>query len=414
MREIVAEIVTIGDEILFGQITDTNSQWLSEQLGLIGIRVKRKISVGDELDELLTIFKESSSRADLILLTGGLGPTSDDITKPALCQHFACGLKMDEEVLTHVTQFFEKRNRPMLEVNKLQAAIPEKSQVLFNKMGTAPGLWLEQNGKVFIALPGVPFEMKDIMLTGGLPRLKSFFNPPVILHKIVRTTGIGESFLAEKMVDWEKQLPEHLKLAYLPSLGGVKLRLTGKGQDQLALHQEMDQQVKALQVFIEQHIYSLEDIELEEFIGRQLKLKKLQLALAESCTAGSIASLLTSIPGSSSYFLGGIVAYHNEVKKQQLGVSEHNLNTYGAVSEEVVKEMAENVRLKLGADIGLATSGIAGPDGGTPEKPVGTIWIGFSDKNKTIAKKLQLGSVRSINTKLTVTYALDLLRENIK
>jgi len=414
MREIIAEIVTIGDEILYGQITDTNSQWLGEQFGLLGIKVKRKISVGDELEELLQIFQESESRADIILLTGGLGPTSDDITKPALCHFFSCELKLDQDVLTHVTEFFTRRNRPMLDVNKQQAAIPEVASVLFNKLGTAPGLWIERKGKVFIALPGVPYEMKEIMLSGGLPRLKAFFQPPVIVHKVIRTIGVGESFLAEMMKEWEANLPIAIKLAYLPSYGGVKLRLTSKGNNQATIEKDIEVQVRLLESLIGAHIFGYGDTELQQAIGEMLKEKNLTLATAESCTGGAVASIITSVSGSSEYFLGSVVAYSNEVKKNLLGVKAETLDNYGAVSEQTVKEMAEGVRLLLGSDIGVSTSGVAGPSGGSDDKPVGTVWIAYSDKSKTITKKLQLTSERSLNIKLTTMQVLNMIRENVK
>jgi nicotinamide-nucleotide amidase len=414
MREIIAEIVTIGDEILYGQITDTNSQWLSEQLGLLGIKVKRKISVGDELPELLKIFEESESRADIVLLTGGLGPTSDDITKPALCDYFRCDLVMDQTVLDHVTDFFVKRGRPnMLEANKLQAAIPNLAKVLFNRLGTAPGLWIERKGKVFISLPGVPHEMKEIMISGGLPKLKAFFKPPLIVHRVIQTVGIGESFLAEKIKDWEQALPSFIRLAYLPSLGGVKLRLTAKDEDANRIEKELNAQEQLLQEIIGPHIYAIGEVELERAIGNLLKEKALTLSTAESCTGGALAASLTSIPGSSQYFMGSVVAYSNDVKIEQLGVQVNTLKKFGAVSEETVKEMAEGARLRLGTDIGISTSGVAGPSGGTEEKPVGTVWIGYSDKNITVAKKLQLGSDRMINIRLTVTLGLNFLRESL-
>lgn len=412
MRDIIAEIVTIGDEILYGQITDTNSQWLAEQLDLLGIKVKRKISVGDEMQELLQIFRESESRADLILLTGGLGPTSDDITKPALCQYFGCGLKTDENVLSHIEGFFARRNRPILEANKRQAEIPSVSEALFNRLGTAPGIWIEREGKIFISLPGVPYEMKEIVTTGALPRLKTFFQTPIIYHKVVRTVGIPESFLAETIKDWECQLPSHIKLAYLPSPAGVKLRLTAKGNQKSELEAETSRQIDLLKQLIEPYIYGYDGLELEQAIGHLLKEKGRTLATAESCTGGAVAALVTSVSGSSAYFLGSVVAYSNEVKEKMLGVKYSTLEKHGAVSEQTVIEMAEGVRLSLGSDIGIATTGVAGPTGATSEKPVGTVWIAYSDATKTIAKKLQLTSERSLNIKLTVTQVLNLLREN--
>jgi nicotinamide-nucleotide amidase len=300
----------------------------------------------------------------------------------------------------------------MLEVNKQQAAIPELSTVLFNRLGTAPGLWLERDGKVFISLPGVPFEMKEIMISGGFPRLKETFQPPVIVHKVIHTIGVGESFLAEMIKEWEANLPAHIKLAYLPSLGLLKLRLTAKGNNKIALEQELENQTKLLHPYIAPHIFGYDATNLEQAIGQLLIKKALTVATAESCTGGSVASLLTSVSGSSAYFTGSVVAYSNEVKTNLLGVKTETLAAYGAVSEQTVREMAQGIRQKLGASIGIATSGIAGPTGGTPEKPVGTIWIAYSDQHKTITKKLQLTSERSLNVKITTVQVLNLIREN--
>ncbi|MBC7390297.1 MAG: nicotinamide-nucleotide amidohydrolase family protein, partial [Opitutaceae bacterium] len=298
--------------------------------------------------------------------------------------------------------------------NRQQAAIPEKSKVLFNTIGTAPGLWIEKDKKVFIALPGVPYEMKEIMKSSGLPELKRYFNPPIILHKVIRTIGLGESFLAEAIKDWEAALPEHIKLAYLPSLGMVKLRLTAKGENENQLVNELNYQSKEVHKLIGKHIYGEGNLEIEQAIGNLLLEKKLTLSTAESCTGGNIGSLLTSVPGSSAYFKGSIIAYHNDVKIEQLKVQTSTLQDFGAVSEQTVLEMARNVREIIGTDIGIAVSGVAGPGGGTEEKPVGTVWIAYSDHSKTIAKKLLLTKDRGLNIKLTTVIALNFIRENLQ
>ncbi|CCH00032.1 competence/damage-inducible protein CinA [Fibrella aestuarina BUZ 2] len=409
-----AEVITIGDEILFGQITDTNTQWISTELTNIGIRTVRKTSVGDQADVILDALREATTRADVVVITGGLGPTKDDITKRTLCQFFGVGLVRNEQALDLVTSFFLKRGRDMTDLNRGQADLPENADYVQNDWGTAPGMWFDHNDTVYISLPGVPFEMKNLMTHRMLPKLKERFEMPVILHKMIRTIGIGESFLAERIEAWEDALPPHIRLAYLPSFGQVKLRLTATGTDADELTRDLNEQVAAVLPLIEQHVYGYDGDEIEQVVVNQLKEKNLTLGVAESCTGGQVAATLTKLPGVSSVFVGGVVAYSNDIKHIALGVSSESLARFGAVSEPVVCEMAEGARVMLGADVGIATSGIAGPDGGTPDKPVGTIWIACATATGTTAKLLRLGQYREQNITLTTTYVLNLLREQLK
>jgi nicotinamide-nucleotide amidase len=413
MTTITAELLTIGDEILYGQIVDTNSQWMSVALSDAGIKVIRKTSIGDVEAEILTAFGEAESRADIVLITGGLGPTSDDLTKPCLAKYFDCKLKMHEEALAEVTEFFRSRGRELTEVNRQQAALPECCQKITNRLGTAPGMWFERNRKVFVSMPGVPHEMKTMMKEIIIPKLRETFHPPVIHHHVIRTAGIGESFLAEKIGDWENSLPPHIKLAYLPGLGEVKLRLTGTGKSVDALQAEADNLVEKLKTRIGQFIYGYGSDPLEVVIGKTLLEKKLTLSIAESCTGGYLSHLITSVPGSSAYFLGSIIPYAYEIKMRQLGVRPETLEQFGAVSEETIREMANLVRAKFNTDIGVATSGVAGPGGATPEKPVGTVWIAYSDKHHTVTKKLQLTKDRMLNIQYSSFAVLNLIRTSL-
>jgi nicotinamide-nucleotide amidase len=408
-----AELLTIGDEILFGQIVDTNAQWMSVELTKAGIKVIRKTSVGDIESEILEAFREAEERADIILITGGLGPTSDDLTKPCLAKYFDCELKIHEEALREVTEFFKSRGRELTEVNRQQAALPVCCEKITNAMGTAPGMWFSRNGKVFVSMPGVPHEMKAMMTNIIIPKLKETFATPVIHHTMIRTIGIGESFLAEKIKSWETSLPAHIRLAYLPSLGQVKLRLTATGNDISALKEEGTLLASQLNPLIGEYIFGYDENDIEIAIGKILKEKKLTLSCAESCTGGYLAHMITSVPGSSSYFLGGVIAYDNLVKTNTLDVRGETILAHGAVSEETVREMAINVRLKLGTDIGVATSGVAGPHGGTEEKPVGTVWIAYADETKVVTRKLQLSKDRIINIKMSSIAVLNLVRQNV-
>jgi nicotinamide-nucleotide amidase len=410
MKKILAELLTIGDEILYGQIVDTNSQWMSVELDKIGIKVIRKTSVGDQEDEILTALAEAEKRADIILVTGGLGPTSDDLTKPCLVKYFNCGLVLNEEALAEVTEFFKSRGRELTEVNRQQAMLPTACEKITNGIGTAPGMWFTKKSKVFMSMPGVPHEMKLMMTDYVIPRLKSTFKTPVIYHKVIRTIGVGESILAEKIIDWEKSLPEHIGLAYLPSLGEVKLRITGFGDSYEKLESEIHALSLTLKDRIGQFIFGYGEDPIESVIGKTLLEKKLTLSVAESCTGGYLSHLITSIPGSSGYFLGSIVPYDYQIKMRQLGVKPETLEKYGAVSEPTIIEMANIVRAKFNTDIGVATSGIAGPGGATPDKPVGTVWIAYSDKHQTATRKLQLSKDRMINIRMASVAVLNLIR----
>jgi nicotinamide-nucleotide amidase len=416
MRPIFAEVVTIGDEILYGQITDTNTQWMSTELDKIGIKTVRKSSVGDQEDKILQILEEAENRADIVLLTGGLGPTKDDITKKTLCKYFNDELVINEDALAFITEFFTKRGRPMTEINRQQALVPAHCTYLANKTGTAPGMWFEKNGdtgkgKIFVSMPGVPHEMKYLMANEVIPRLKKYFETPVIYHKMIRTIGVGESFLAEKIEKWEDALPPHIKLAYLPSFGQVRLRLTGVGENEEILKQEVQQEVDKVLPMIQSFVFGYDDEDLEVALGKLLKSKGKTVAAAESCTGGFISHLFTKVPGSSAYFMGGVVSYDNSVKINVLGVKPETIATHGAVSEETVTQMAEGVRGLLKTDFAIATSGVAGPDGGTPEKPVGTLWIACAMEGRTIARKVQMANQRETNINYGSVVAMNLLRK---
>ena len=413
MRIVFAEVITIGDELLYGQTLDTNSQWMGQELNRVGIKIGRKTAIGDCREDIVSALDEAQQRADIILITGGLGPTKDDITKTTLADYFDSPISLHPQALADLKALFAQRNYPLTALNEQQAALPEKCEMVPNTMGTAPGMWFEQDGKVFVSMPGVPYEMKAMMTDTVLPRLQETFALPVIFHQMIQTVGIGESWLAEKIADWENALPEHIRLAYLPSFGKVKLRLTATGDNLLDLEESVAQQVQTLEPLIDKYIFGYGDVSFEEAIGRDLLSVGKTLALAESCTGGLVAHRITSVPGSSRYFRGGLIPYDNALKINLLGVKESTLRQHGAVSEATVREMAENVRQLLGADVGLATSGIAGPGGGTAEKPVGTIWIALADASTTVAKKLTLGNDRLVNVERTNVAVLNLLRQQL-
>ena len=410
MKNVFAEVITIGDELLYGQTVDTNTQWMGQELNRIGVKIIRKTSIGDRKEDIISALNEAHTRADIILITGGLGPTKDDITKKTLAEYFDTPITMRPQALADLKTLFVERNFPLTALNEQQATLPEKCMMVPNRMGTAPGMWFEEAGKVYVSMPGVPYEMKAMMTHTVLPQLQETFALPVIFHQMIQTVGIGESWLAEKIADWEDALPEHIKLAYLPSFGKVKLRLTAVGDTLLSLERDVAEQVKQVVPMINQYVFGYGEISLEEAIGRDLLHVGKTLALAESCTGGLVAHAVTSVPGSSRYFRGGLIPYDNSLKIDPLGVREETLRQHGAVSEETVREMAENVRKLLRADVGLATSGIAGPGGGTPEKPVGTIWIALADESTTVAKKLTLTKDRSVNIQRTNVAVLNLLR----
>lgn len=413
MKEVLAELITIGDEILYGQTLDTNAHWMSGELDEIGVRVIRRTTCGDAEEEILQALREAEQRADIILITGGLGPTSDDLTKPCLAKYFDCDIIMNKQALAELESYMTSRGRGLNKLTRLQAALPEKCEMVSNERGTACGMWFNKSGKVFISMPGVPHEMKFMMREKIIPRLMQEFELPIIYHKIVRLAGIGESWLAERIEDWENALPQHVKLAYLPTFGDLKLRLTANGTDPDAIRLEVDQLIQDLLPLIQEYVYGYDDDSLEFVIGMLLKKNNQKLALAESCTGGYVAHRITSISGSSEYFNGAIVPYQNEMKIEQLGVKPETIEKYGAVSEETVTEMVLNVRQKFNADYGLASSGIAGPGGGTPEKPVGLIWIACAWGNEIKTRKLNLTKDRDVNIRITSVALLTLLHERL-
>ena len=408
-----AEIISIGDELLYGQTLDTNAHWISHKLDEYNIKVFQRTTIGDDADQILNAFATAAERVDIVLITGGLGPTKDDLTKSLLAEYFGVGMVRHEEVLRDITLLFAKASREVTALNAQQADLPANCQKITNPVGTAPGMWFYENNTVFVAMPGVPYEMKSIMTQGILPKLHEMFSKGVLHHHIIKTIGITESSLSDLIEDWEVNLPNHIKLAYLPTKGQVKLRMTGSGDDLNTLKQEIDALKMAIMPKIAKYVYGFGTDSLEGVIGQLLNNNNLTLATAESCTGGYLAHMITSVPGSSRYFKGSVIAYSNEVKITQLGVSTEDLKQQGAVSEEVAKAMAEGVRKELNADIAIATTGIAGPDGGTAEKPVGTVWIAYSDKHKTLAKKFNFSRDRTFIVHWSALAALNMIRLNV-
>ena len=408
-----AEIITIGDELLIGQTIDTNSAWIGQVLSSLGFDIIRKTSVHDKREDILGILSDSSSRSDLVLITGGLGPTSDDITKQTLCEYFNTRLVIDKLVLEMVESMMAKRGFPMNENNRKQAEVPESCKVLSNAAGTAPGMWFEKDGKVFVSLPGVPHEMRYIMTSHVIPELRTRFTSQVIIHKNIMTFGTPEARLAEILTGFEAGLPEFIRLAYLPAAGIIKLRLTATGTIRKALEQAMNEQLKKLYDTIPQYIYGEDEETLEMAVGRLLREKNLTLCTAESCTGGKIAQLITSVPGCSDYYRGSVVAYSNDIKTGILGVDPVLIEKNGAVSEEIAKAMAEGARRVMRADFALATTGIAGPAGGSELKPVGTLWIAISGRSGSTAEKYTFTSDRSTNITRFAFVALNRLRLQI-
>ena len=409
----LCEIITIGDEILIGQIVDTNSAWMARELNNAGIKVKQISSVSDDKAHIMKALDDARTRADIILITGGLGPTKDDITKVTLCEYFSTQLVRNMDVFYDVKNIFESRGLPYTELNQRQSDVPANCTVIPNTKGTAPGMWFEEYGKVFVSMPGVPYEMMAMMSNFVIPKIKEKYKTPFILHKTILVQGIGESFLSEKIADWEDSLPQGFKLAYLPSTGMVRLRITSMGDDKAKLEQQTEELVEKLRPIISQYIYGYNDETMEQIVGRLLKEKGKKLSTAESCTGGYIAHRITSVPGSSAYFEGSLITYSYEIKENILGVNKAILEQYGAVSEQVVLAMAEAARMQFKTDYSIAASGIAGPDGGTTEKPVGTVWIAISTPHGTMAKKFLFGNDRERNIIRTSITALNLLRQEI-
>ena len=415
-ESVCASIITIGDELLIGQTIDTNSAWMAQELNKAGIWVRRRVAVGDVRQEIWQALDEEMKESDILLLTGGLGPTADDITKPLLCDYFAGKMIVNEEILTHVKDIFEnKLKRPLLERNLKQAEVPDCCDVLLNKRGTAPGMWFtvpttsSRTKRIIVSMPGVPHEMKGLMNDSVIPRLKREWDLPHILHRTLLTAGVGESFLAERIQQWEEALPSHFKLAYLPNYGMVRLRLTTTGSDLNGLQQELDYLFAELQDLVKDVMVINEDKPLEEALGELLLNQKKTLATAESCTGGYIAHLITSIPGSSAYFEGSAVSYSYEAKERLLQVQNKTLVSKGAVSDETVREMLSGLLQQTGANYGIATSGIMGPDGGTPDKPVGTVWVAVGNKELMETTCLHFRFDRMRNIQLTAANAMLLL-----
>lgn len=408
-----ASIITIGDELLIGQVIDTNSAWMAQELNKWGIRVVRRVAVGDVWDEIWTALDEEQKYADIILITGGLGPTADDITKPLLSKYFDGKMLVNEAARQNVLDIFTRLNRPIIERNLKQAEVPDVCTVLQNKRGTAPGMWFEKDGKVFVSMPGVPHEMKGMMEDDVIPMLLKQFRFPAIIHKTLLTAGVGESFLAELIQDFEATLPAHIKLAYLPNYGMVRLRLTSTGFDKEKTGKEVQEFFETLQSLVKEYMVTNEDEPVEKVVGKLLVAKGKTLCTAESCSGGYIAHLLTSIPGSSGFYEGSVVSYSYKAKEDLLQVDKEILESKGAVSEEVVLQMAAGALKNIRSDYVIAVSGIMGPGGGLPGKPVGTVWVAFGNKEKIETQKLYFRFDRMRNIQLTAVNALNLLRKFI-
>ncbi|HEX5002055.1 MAG TPA: competence/damage-inducible protein A [Bacteroidia bacterium] len=406
------EIITIGDELLIGQVIDTNSSWMAARLNEIGVRVVQKTTVSDDPAHITEAIRRAETRAAVILMTGGLGPTKDDLTKDTLCRYFNTELVMNSKVEADLVSYFSARGRELTETNRKQAELPAACKPLYNKLGTAPGMLFEKDNRVYISLPGVPYEMKDIMTEQVIPLLKIKAGDIAIFHYTMMTIGVGESFLADLISDVESGLPPYIKLAYLPSPGMVRLRLSCYGSNEEKKLQVLDE-VNKIKVLISKYIYGYNDETIEMVVGNLLREKGNTVSFAESCTGGYLSHLVTSIPGSSDYYIGSSISYANEVKSKFLGVDPEVIHEKGAVSEEVALAMAKGVRSKLGSTWAVSTTGVAGPGGGTPEKPVGTIWIGLDGPSGSFAKKFNFAGDRLRNIQLTGAFALNMLRKEL-
>lgn len=413
MKDVKAELISIGDELLIGQVINTNASWMAEELNKNGIKVIRISTVSDSVYDIKEALRQAEDRAEIILLTGGLGPTKDDITKHVLADYFNSKMIFHEETFEQIKTIFAARSFKLTEVNKQQAEIPEACTPLFNTHGTAPGMWFEKDNIVIVSMPGVPFEMRSLVKDQVIPRLKSRFNLSYIFHKTIMTTGIGESMLAERIDNWANELPDYIKLAYLPQPGIVRLRLSATGYDKNILENEVKKHCRKLSTIIPEIIFGYDDISLEEVVGKHLLSLGLTLSTAESCTGGYIAHLITSIAGSSNYYKGSIVSYSNNIKETQLDVNPVILNRDGAVSHEVIEQMAIGGKENLNTDYCIATSGIAGPDGGSEDKPVGTVWIALATPDGVESKLFHFGEHRGRNIRRAAIAGLDMLRKEI-
>lgn len=407
-------IITIGDEILIGQILDTNSRYLSQQLNAAGIVVFERTSIGDSAESITETLDRALSQSDIVIITGGLGPTKDDITKHTLARYFHSDMRYDEREAEHISAMLARRGIAFNELNRSQAMVPERCTVLHNAHGTAPGMWFEQEGKVVVSLPGVPFEMVHLMEDEVMPRLKKRFELRQIIHRTLITSGIAESILAERIAEWEDALPEEMHLAYLPAPNIVRLRLSAYEVDGSSESRRIEHEFAKLYDIIPDHIVGYEDATVEQLLHALLIERGERLSVAESCTGGRIASLFTAQAGASAYFMCGAVTYSNDSKCRVLGVSEDDIRAFGAVSEQVACQMAEGVRRISGADYGISTTGIAGPSGGTPEKPVGTVWIGISTPQRTFAVRRDCGTDRGQIVSRASAYAISMLYNEIR
>jgi len=407
-------IISIGDELLIGQTVNTNATWMGKELNDIGVEVLEVLTVSDTEKAIEEALEYAGKKASLVLLTGGLGPTKDDITKKVFASYFNAPLVENKEALENVESFFLNYNRPILPINRLQALVPSGCDMLLNKVGTAPGMWMENDKAIFVSMPGVPYEMKYLMTEEVLKRVVEKFELPAIVHHTILVQGIGESYIAKEIADIEDGLPPYLKLAYLPSAGVVKLRLTGRGKNKSLLENEIKKTFEKIISRVSEYVFSELDISLEELVGEVLCDTKKTISTAESCTSGALAARITAVQGASAYFMGSIIAYSNQVKKSQLGVSESDLNNYGAVSEEVVKQMALGVKESMNTDYAISTSGIAGPGGGSEDNPVGTVWIGIATPSGVTAHQFQMGKGRNRIVEKTILAALKLVLVEVK
>ena len=412
----LAEIITIGDEILIGQIVDTNSVFISKELNKIGVSVYQITSIQDDKEHILQALEDAKKRVQVVIITGGLGPTKDDITKHTLCEFFNDTLVEDTGVLAHVEELFKKyiTSTPISDINKKQALVPSKATVLHNAFGTAPGMWIQEDGVAFVSLPGVPYEMKNLMTDKVIPKIISDFNRPFILHRTVVTYGLGESAIAEKIEDWENNLPAFIKLAYLPNLGKVRLRLSAKGSNKQELEETVEAELKKLYPLIGDIVYGTEDEEtLEQVVAKLFTEKNLTLSTAESFTGGKIAEQLTALPGASAYFKGSVVSYATEAKINVLKVPRDVIVTYSVVSAEVAMEMAENVRHLFKTHYAIATTGNAGPTKGDSDAEIGTVFIAIATPSGVYAHEFNMGNHRERIVEKSVNKALELLQKEI-
>jgi len=408
---ITASIITIGDELLIGQVIDTNSAWMAQQLNKIGIRVERRVAVGDNRNAIWKALDEESEKANIIFITGGLGPTADDITKPLLCDYFGGSLIINQDALDNVTHLFENIfKRPITERNIKQAEVPNNCTVILNKRGTASGMQFSKNNVLYFSLPGVPFEMMGMMEEYILPHLSEAFNLPHIAHRTLVTFGIGESMLADLIQDFETALPANIKLAYLPNHGIVRLRLSAIGTEKKNVENQIAELFARLKILVTEYLVTDEDEPMEKTIGKMLLERNQTISTAESCTGGYIAHLISSIPGSSAYYEGSLITYSYQAKEEMLQVKQSTLEKFGAVSEEVVTEMINGLLLHSKTTYGIAVSGIMGPTGGMPDKPTGTVWMAVGNAEKVVTKKFHLRFDRQKNIQLTAMNALNLLR----